>query len=67
MKRLIKQRKRISCAISVFEVCVLCLKLPCERDIENVCLQSTTCHEGHIISPFGRPSICEKSPVYFHS
>jgi len=67
MIRLKKQRKHIYCAVSVVEECALCLRLPCERNIQKLGVQSTPCYRGHIISPFGKPSMIQRSPMYFHT
>ncbi len=66
MKRLRKQRKDIYCAVSVVEECALCLRLTCERNIELLGAQSTPYYRGGIISPFGKPLICQKSSMGFH-
>jgi hypothetical protein len=67
MKRLKQLRKHIYCTVSVVEECALCLRSPCERNIEKMVVQSTPCDKGHIISPFGKPSMSQQSPMYFHS
>jgi hypothetical protein len=67
MKNLKQLRKHIYCTVSVVEGCTLCLILPCERNIEKMVVKLAPCHQGHIISPFGKPSMIQHSPTYFYS